>query len=148
MKSDYKTVALNAKKQPKEYAFSCFDNAVRFAYYNSVNSPEYTWYVVAGHNNFGIHYGYMSVDSDGHEEIYDFDSRFINGVELRIALNTAKELRTYMIENNRTRISPCVDQPERTWGNRNVRYVPDGRVSLAPEVHQVSQFIVNNSMSF
>lgn len=144
---NWNTPRLSTTKHPKEYAFSCFDNAVRFAYYYNAAEPESKWYVVAGTNAYGIHYGYMRVGSDGYEDIYDFDSDFINGVELRISLDTAIKLRKLLIQNDRTRISPCVDQPERSWMNPSQRFIPDARVALAPEVIDVHNFITTGSFN-
>lgn len=135
MKKEWNVPRIQYKKKPKEYAFSCFDNAVRFAAFNQRNQPDMTWFVVGGHNQYGVHYGFMSVEADGTETVENFDSPFLNGVEVKISVKEAVFIRNSFIEQGKTRISPCAEQPQANWMNRgSVRFIPDAEVALAPTI--------------
>lgn len=125
---NYRAQRVSSSKFPKEYAFSCFDNAVRFAYYFSKNQPEKKWFVVGGHNHFGVHYGFLSVDSEGNESLNDFDDKFVNGVEVRIPVRLAVDIRNELIKNDNVRVSPDADVHS---GGQDVL------VALAPSIDDV-----------
>lgn len=114
------------------YASSCFDNAVRLAAYEQHNDPDGEYYVVAGHNRYGIHYGVLEVREYG-ETLTDFDSPFADGVEKKITIEQAKEVRKRLIEKDQTRIS-LADLPM-------PHNHQDRMVALAPEIDMLNELL-------
>ena len=127
----YTSQKLSKTKLPTSFAFSCFDNAVRFAYFHA-NKSGMDYHVVGGNNAFGVHYDFC-LTINGQDMLGD--DTIVDGVKVRLSLKDAVTLRNHLLKNNHVRVSPPDDDSAQ-----------DKVCALAPSLDQALAFVQHGTL--